>query len=55
MIERFQILSGQEEDGTPYYAVLDTVFEIIVAEGSLEEMQEYRALRPEHDKMALWQ
>ena len=53
-LDRYQLLKGRDTDGNRFFAVLDGAIEMIIAEGSRDEMAAFMAARKEQDKMSLW-
>lgn len=51
---RYRLLKAKYNDGTVFYAVVDSAFDVVVATGTLDEMKEYKKVRKAQDKISQW-
>ena len=51
---RYQILIGEDEDGETLFAVMDMELQMIIGNGTFEEMELFIAKREEDDKLLVW-
>lgn len=51
---RYQLLVGEDEDGETLFAVMDMELQMIIGNGTFEEMELFIAKREEDDKLLVW-